>query len=201
MRITTTRSGAQSGLCSLVASGSAPERSLARGRRSAGNLFGSRSVLASCPAQIPLGCLSSLRIGENAVSEGPVLAIGGLVVKRAIVTFLAFTSMSVVSRAYAQLMPESLLRLKPSANLRVETTSHQKIEGRFLRATGDTLFLSAQGAETVVPLRELHCVWRRGRATKTGAIFGGLVGAIGLSVLFRRFLVSMRSPTRVVLPS
>lgn len=104
-------------------------------------------------------------------------------VNRAIVAFLACSSILLVSRAYAQPMPESLLRLKPSANLRVETTSHQKIEGRFLRATGDTLFLSAQGAETAVPLRELHGLWKRGRATKTGAIVVGAIVGIGFGVI------------------
>lgn len=106
-------------------------------------------------------------------------------VNHTIVAFLACSSILLVSRGYAQHMPESLLRLKPGTTLRVETTSLTRIEGRLLRTTGDTLFLSAQGSETVVPLPDLHVLWHRGRATKTGAIVGGLVGAVGLSILFQ----------------
>lgn len=105
-------------------------------------------------------------------------------VNHTIVAFLACSGISLVSRGYAQHMPESLLRLKPGATLRVETTSLTRIDGRLLRATGDTLFLSAQGSEAVVPLSDLHALWQRGRATKTGAIVGGVVGAVGLTILF-----------------
>jgi hypothetical protein len=104
-------------------------------------------------------------------------------VKSMIVAFLACTSILLVSHANAQPPPESLLRLKPSANLRVETTSHQKIEGRFLRVTGDTLFLSARGEEPAVPLREMQGLWQRGRATKTGAIIVGAIVGTGFCVV------------------
>jgi len=105
-------------------------------------------------------------------------------VKHTIVALLACSSILLVSTACAESMPESLLRLKPSANLRIETASLKRIDGRFLRATSDTLFLSAQGSEAAMPLRDVRVLWQRGRAVKTGAIVGFVVGAIGTSALF-----------------
>lgn len=104
-------------------------------------------------------------------------------VKHTIVAFLACSLIILVSPAYAEPVPESLLRLKPSANLRIETSSLKRIDGRLLRATGDTLFLFAQGSEAAMPLRDVRVLWKRGRAVKTGAIVGAVVGAIGLSML------------------
>jgi len=95
--------------------------------------------------------------------------------RRTIATFLACSLIFVVPSAHAQGMPESVLRLKPNTTLRVETMSLSRIQGQFLRATNDTLFLSVQKSETVVPLSSMHAVWQRGRATKTGAIIGGLI--------------------------
>ncbi len=104
-------------------------------------------------------------------------------VKQTIVALLACGLILFGSSAYAEPLPESLLRLKPNTNLRVETTSLTRIDGRFLRAMGDTLLLSAHGTETIVPLRDLHIVWQRGRATMTGAMIGGAIVGIGFCVI------------------
>jgi len=102
---------------------------------------------------------------------------------RTVATFLACSLIFVVPSAHAQGMPESVLRLKPNTTLRVETMSLSRIQGQFLRATNDTLFLSVQKSETVVPLSNMHGLWQRGRATKTGAIIGGIIGAVGFIFL------------------
>lgn len=108
-------------------------------------------------------------------------------VKLATIAFLVCSSVVPVPRADAQPTPESLLRFGPKTTLRVETLSLGRIDGQFLRATADTLSLSVQGSPTLVPLRDVQALWQRGRATKTGAIVGGIVGAIGVS-LFVEFL-------------
>lgn len=86
--------------------------------------------------------------------------------------------------ARAQTAPDSLLRLKPGTTVRVETLALLKFDSALLRATGDTLVVAgAPGQQTNLPLRDLNAVWKRGRATKTGAVIGGIVGAVGLGIL------------------
>jgi hypothetical protein len=80
-------------------------------------------------------------------------------------------------------MPESILRLKPSATLRVETASLGRIQGRLLRATPDTLFMSRPDAEVGVPLHEVRVVSQRGHATVIGAVIGGVIGGVGLGLV------------------
>ena len=97
--------------------------------------------------------------------------------------FLVGGLLLAVSPAYADSLPETVLRLKPDATVRVEFLSLNRIEGRFLHATTDTLFLSADSAEVSAPLQDIHGMWQRGRATKTGALIGGVVGGIGLAFI------------------
>ena len=100
-------------------------------------------------------------------------------VNRTIIALLASALISPVPCGHAQRMPESVLRLRPGTTLRVQTGSFGRRDGRFLRVTGDTLFLFAQGSEMVVAMHDLQALWQRGRATKTGALVTGLVVAAG----------------------
>jgi len=102
---------------------------------------------------------------------------------RTITGLLACALIAPVSGGYAQRIPDSLLRLKVGATLRVETASRGRIDGRLIRTAGDTLFLSAQQPEMVVAMPDLRGLWERGRATKTGALAGGLIGAAGMGTV------------------
>lgn len=102
---------------------------------------------------------------------------------RTIRTGLAVCAVLLSSHAHAEGMPGTLLRLKPNSSLRIETASLQRVEGRFLRTSGDTLVMTSGGAETSAPLSDLHAVWQRGKSTKTGAIVGGVIGCLGLLLL------------------
>jgi hypothetical protein len=123
---------------------------------------------------------------ESAPGFHPIPALrrgDQLMEMRAIVAILACSATLSVATADAQSMPGSLLRLKPNSSLRIESSSLERSEGRLLRAADDTLFLTDQGAETAMPMKDLHVVWERGASTKTGAIVGGVIGGIGLLLL------------------
>jgi hypothetical protein len=75
---------------------------------------------------------------------------------------------------------EALPDLKPGTAVRFEgTTLVGRPEGQFERYTPDSLFVRTRiGTRTAVPVQTLTALWVRGRATKTGAIVGGVIGAV-----------------------
>ena len=104
-------------------------------------------------------------------------------VNRTIIGLVACALISPVARASAQLPPEPIARLKPGTTVRIDGETLGRIEGRFLRATPDSGVVVLQAAERGVPVAAITSLWERGKATKTGAIVGGVVGAAALGTL------------------
>jgi len=101
-----------------------------------------------------------------------------------LVTALLVCSLTILAhRPSAGQMPETILRLKPKTTLRLETPSMGRIQGQFVRATPDTLFLSRETGEVGVPFHEVGIVSQRGRATVIGAVVGGVIGGLGLGLV------------------
>jgi hypothetical protein len=74
--------------------------------------------------------------------------------------------------------------LPPEAPIRVESAGLGRVEGRFERYAGDTLILrGADGTRTGIPVSAISTVRVRGHATKTGAIVGGVTGALATGFL------------------
>lgn len=73
-----------------------------------------------------------------------------------------------------QLVPQ--LGLRRGTVVRVAPVGRPRVEGRLLRTTDSALVLSDAGRERTVRLTPDDSVWVRGRATKSGAVAGGLAG-------------------------
>jgi hypothetical protein len=68
------------------------------------------------------------------------------------------------------------LGLPSGAVIRVAPVGGTRVEGPVLRATDGALVLWVAGREQTIPLHVGDSVWVRGRATKRGAITGGVLG-------------------------
>ena len=68
------------------------------------------------------------------------------------------------------------LGLRSGAVIRVAPVGGTRVEGPVLRATDGVLVIRAAGLERTIPLSAGDSVWVRGRATKRGAVTGGVVG-------------------------
>jgi hypothetical protein len=113
---------------------------------------------------------------------------------RWIIGLVASASALPMSRSHAQRISDLTQRLRPGATLRVQTQSSALWQGRLLRTTPDTLFLLDQGSEVAVGLHDLHALWQRGTAAKTGAFVGGGIAATGVLVVFYEFCVADSDP-------
>lgn len=78
----------------------------------------------------------------------------------------------------AQVLEAQLAR-KPVVRL---GSDGARATGRLLALAGGTATLQSADATVSVPLAGVDSIWVRGRATKTGAIVGASVGAIGTAV-------------------
>jgi len=78
---------------------------------------------------------------------------------------------------------KTIAKLKSNSLVRTHTTELGLIEGQFLKYTGDSLFLASYLERKSVSLPAIDALWVRGRATKTGAIVGGAIGAVGGGLL------------------
>ncbi len=78
---------------------------------------------------------------------------------------------------------EAIAKLKSQSLIRTHTTELGLTEGQFLKYTGDSLFLVSYLEQKSVSVPAIDALWVRGRATKTGAIVGGAIGAVGGGLL------------------
>lgn len=78
---------------------------------------------------------------------------------------------------------QAIARLKQDSQIQLYTEGLGRIEGRFLISRDDTLFLLATQKEMRIPIDSIDELRVRGRATKTGAIAGGVVvGLVGFGL-------------------
>lgn len=71
--------------------------------------------------------------------------------------------------------------LRPSRLVRFAGPGMGRVEGTVERQQGNSLSLTNRGVRRVISLGSIDTLWVRGRATKTGAIIGGILG-IGTGV-------------------
>jgi hypothetical protein len=62
----------------------------------------------------------------------------------------------------------------------VDVNNLGRLQGQLLAAQNDSLFISAGQSKSGIPNTAIQTLWTRGRSTKTGAIIGGTLGAIGV---------------------
>lgn len=70
----------------------------------------------------------------------------------------------------------SLARLRPDRFVRVELPDLGRIQGQVTRNSMTDLYLSQGEQERQIPTAQIQRAWVRGRATRTGAIVGGVLG-------------------------
>jgi hypothetical protein len=70
--------------------------------------------------------------------------------------------------------------LPPVSLIMVEVRNLGRLQGQLLAAQNDSLFISIGQSRSGIPHAAIQALWTRGRATKTGAIVGGTLGAIGV---------------------
>ena len=69
-------------------------------------------------------------------------------------------------------------RLDPGRRLRIEAAGRPLTEASFLALDRGDLLLGVPGDPTRIPLTDIERLWSRQRATKTGAIVGGIAGLV-----------------------
>src|SRR5262245_48959416 len=62
----------------------------------------------------------------------------------------------------------------------IEVKNHDRMKGRLLATRNDSLFIGSSHGQSGIPNAAIQALWTRGRATKTGAIVGSTLGAIGV---------------------
>jgi hypothetical protein len=65
----------------------------------------------------------------------------------------------------------------PGERVRLETIHAGRLEGVAVSATDRSVLLNQDGDQLEIASAEIERVWIRGRATRNGAVIGGLVGA------------------------
>lgn len=73
----------------------------------------------------------------------------------------------------------TVVLLKPTRLVRFSLPAMGRVSGRIANRWGDTLALASNGTRQVISLGSIDTLWVRGRATKTGAIVGGILGIAG----------------------
>jgi hypothetical protein len=76
----------------------------------------------------------------------------------------------------------SVEALRTGAWVRVAAAPLGRIEGRVVAHTATELVLSVEEGPSRIPLAGVDTLWVRGKATRTGALVGGLLGT-GLGIL------------------
>lgn len=66
--------------------------------------------------------------------------------------------------------------LEAGRTVRLSTAAGRRVTGTVVRADGTTIVLRDERGETSVAAAEVDTLWQRGKATKTGAIVGGVAG-------------------------
>lgn len=78
---------------------------------------------------------------------------------------------------------QAIARLKPGNLIQVHAQGLGEIAGKYHSSNSDSLFITVDMVERGVPIVAIDALWVRGRATKSGAIIGGVgVVAIGLGL-------------------
>ena len=108
-------------------------------------------------------------------------------------TLAIFLPMPVIARNptpekdEGQKRAEAIARLKPGKLIRVHAQNLGEIVGKYRSSNTDSLFISEDMGQRGVPIASIDALWVRGRATKSGAIIGGVgVFAIvlGLGIVY-----------------
>jgi hypothetical protein len=73
----------------------------------------------------------------------------------------------------------ALARIRAGALVRVDLAGREPFEGRLRSVTADSLLLEGPSGDRWVSLDQIGKLHERGRATKTAAIAGSIVGGLG----------------------
>lgn len=115
-------------------------------------------------------------------------------IRRSLALAALLAAAALPSRMSAQATPagrdSAIARLQTGQQIRLAAAGLGRLIGRAGVASGDTLDFAQADAVRRIPVQAIDSIWTRGRATKTGliiggavgAVFGGLAGAVGAGV-------------------
>lgn len=95
---------------------------------------------------------------------------------------------------------EALQALGDSAWVRLAGPTFGRVEGRVLARTPTDLVLIIDSQHSRIPATSIDTLWARGKATRTGALLGGLLGA-GIGILVATQTVEEGESLEQTIPS
>jgi len=104
-----------------------------------------------------------------------------------VLTLVALSAWVIPLQATAQRLGETLRSFKPEVQLRISTVNRGIHIGRLARVANDTVHLVPQRGSGTVAIDAIDRVWARGTATKSGAVAGGITGAVLGALSFALF--------------
>ena len=95
-------------------------------------------------------------------------------------------SLAPAAAGHAQRAPTPFATLEPGDLVRVRTTAGNVVTGPLAAPIGDSVVIgdpAGQRAPYRFSIPEVSVLWERGRAQKSGAVMGGIIGAAALGFL------------------